>query len=77
MKCIEDQGGLAGTAEARDHDQLADGDVHVEPLQVVLADATKANGVWSGGGHRTPHRTRFCPLGKLASALGSESRPAG
>ena len=74
---VEDQGGLAGSAEARDHDQLADGDVHVEALQVVLADAAEADGVWSGGGHRTLHRTRIRPLGKPASELGSESRPAG
>ena len=74
---VKDQRRLARAAEARDHDQLADGDVHVEALQVVLADAAEADGVWSGGGHRTLHRTRFRPLGKPASALGSESRPAG
>ena len=74
---VEDQGGFARAAEARDHDQLADRDVDVEALQVVLADAAKADRVWAGGGHRTLHRTRIVPLGKPASALGSESRPAG
>ena len=74
---IEDQGGFARAAEARHHDQLADRDVDVEALQVVLADAAEADRVWSGGGHRTLHRTRIAPLGKPASVLGSESRPAG
>ena len=74
---IEDQGGFARAAEARHHDQLADRDVDVEALQVVLADAAEADRVWSGGGHRTLHRTRIAPLGKPASALGTESRSAG
>ena len=51
---VEDERRFAGTAEARDHHQLADGDVDIEPLQVVLADSAEADGIGLGGRHRRP-----------------------
>ena len=55
-KCVEGKRTFAGTAQAGEHDQFALGQVEVEILEVVMADAAKPNhavGVvawqWPGG----------------------------
>ena len=39
VKYLDHQAGLAGAADAGDTDQLAQREAHIQPLQVVLADA--------------------------------------
>jgi hypothetical protein len=46
---VEDEGGFAGAAQAGDGDVAAEGDVEVEALEVVLADAAQADALGSGG----------------------------
>jgi hypothetical protein len=48
VQSVEHQGGLAGAAQAGDDDELAQGEIEIEALEVVLADAAQADGL--GGG---------------------------
>ena len=50
MEGVEDEGGFAGAAESGDDDVATEGQIEIEALEVVLADATKANALRGGGG---------------------------
>ena len=55
MEGVEDEGGFAGAAESGDDDVATEGQIEIEALEVVLADATKANALrcrdgWASGG---------------------------
>ena len=47
---VEDEGGFAGAAESGDDDVATKGQIEIEALEVVLADATKTNALRCGGG---------------------------
>ena len=54
MQGIEHKRGFAGPTKARHDHQFADGDIDIEPLEVVLADSAESNGIGLGGRHRRP-----------------------
>ena len=51
MERVENQGGFAGAAQAGDDHITAEGDIEIEALEIVLADAAEADGFerWHAG----------------------------
>ena len=59
MKCLEYQRRLARPTESGDYDELAQGKVEVEPLQVILADALDTCLLYTSPSPRDRTRSRM------------------